>query len=220
MALRRLVAGEPLIPALRADNFNSLVEGAERAKNLATEQPVIEPPRNPALIRIYNDTDVDLDSFAVVEIGEPYITDEDNLDSFQRMPCARGIVPTSEDSKVVILRVAAPADYISQAIGSGISPVLLQINNTSHGYAKPIVGDTTGLQTSDSGPWEILWRATQSSESSSSGSGFVWGWVRFVGQAGSAASGVTTEEREVVTDITCDGNGGMIVTKETIRVVV
>lgn len=217
--IRRFVGGDPKSLAMKADGLNLLAEGAARALQQGTMPPLPDGLREGTSIRIYNDTGLDLDSFAVVEIGTPYITPSDNLVDFLRKPCAMGIVPTSDAARVAIIYGAMPYDQrsVGKAYVSGMCPVQLLVLSSTHTYAKPISGLTDALQTTDSGPYEILYVDTASSTSGSSSAGpYVWGWVRYCGTA-ATLGGYTTQEIEVVTDVQCI-DGFIQATYETVRV--
>lgn len=110
---------------------------------------------HPAVVKIANRTGAPVPRFGVVQLGGPQVGPLDNLATFQQYPNFAGIVPTSPPDLARFAILLEPL----LASGSGGTPVgraaiagavAAQVNVTSllHGFAAPIAGNTTYLQSS------------------------------------------------------------------------
>jgi hypothetical protein len=152
-----------------ASTYNAFIDAAvahqKRAHDVSASDAVRTPSAT-ALVR--NDTGVAQGRFAVLGIAGFIIEPADNLDGFHERTALVGVAPIAAGSEGVgelhtedsFAILAEPLDdgEIGRAWIHGAAPVLVDVDDESHRYAKLVHGETGHLITAESGPVVILWR--------------------------------------------------------------
>lgn len=151
-----------------------------------------ESTQSQTLAKIQNLTGDDLPRFAVVELGEPLIDLTLNFSEFASKPSFEGVLPSSATgNRLGIVLDPIGSDQIARAVVAGIVPCLVEVSDTSHGFAQALDGSSAKLESADDGPVAILWKQE--------GTGTKWAMVRIGGGGGSSGTstpGTTTAHVE------------------------
>lgn len=127
-------------------------------------------PEQSDAISIYNDRAEPFEEFAIVGIGEPTIPPSDTSDVFKTSVVFNS-TPPAHGSPFAVLQAPANMGSIAEAVITGETWVLVDVQNEAHGYAAPADGDYEQLTSQASpGPAKILWKED--------GTGQVWAFVR------------------------------------------
>jgi hypothetical protein len=114
--------------------------------------------RSPDLVRVWNDTGMDLPSRSVLGLDVPLWTPATDLDAFLREVCFRGIVPANTHrGKFAVLLEGAHNQQVCRAFISGVCPVKVVVQNLGDAYADVKIGDTGALLSAGVGSAKILY---------------------------------------------------------------
>lgn len=183
-----------------------LRELRNRGPGPAIGGPRPDPTDLNASTRVYvrNDTGTDLDTFAVLKLGDPIfdITSEEERLAFRKVPVFPGTAPAATTDQFAILAEpvgAARTDgfkFTVPAVVQGVTPCKIQVSDSGHGYATPSGSYTDRLASAANGPARILWKE--------SGTGTKWAVVNLDGQQSAGSIGVDTDTFTSTFDITSD----------------
>ena len=136
---------------------------------------------SPVVVWAKNVSASSLDQFAVVGLRDPIFADS-TKPGFKSTVGFEVSSPADSVSPFAILQepIRAPIDvesvtqYPSKRVAMivGVSPVQILVNDSTHGYAVPVAGETGYLESAEFGPAVILWKEGES--------GTVWALVRLV----------------------------------------
>ncbi len=175
--LRKVTSGEPL--QIPASTYNLLMD---MARDYLASKPTVGRrfyPESQTTVSIKNNTETDLNRFAILGIDNTIITPTANLNEFKSRQTLVGSLPSSTthaSGKFAILAEMIVAGKIGQAYVSGTCQVQINITDESHAFADVKDDDATQLQSAASGPCSILWKE--------SGTGTKWAIVRFGASGG------------------------------------
>src|SRR5208283_3157290 len=116
---RRFRAGEPWI--VSQTTANAIIESAENWASHRGDPGDATPPEylfDGTTILVRNDSGVTQNRFSVMGIGNPIITDTQNLQDFQNYPRFSVVVPVAPDNvgKFCVLLEPLPVNAIGKAI--------------------------------------------------------------------------------------------------------
>lgn len=178
MELRKVHPGDQL--RIPARDYNSFVDAAiahrrSEGNLLGGDNSLAPWPACVVLVR--NDTDDEVDRFAVLGIDGVLFTAADNLGEFTNRPAVKCVVPTSTHTdRFVVTTEPIAQGKIGRAVIAGITPVKLDVQSETDKFASATVV-TTSLKSSAFGTAQILYREP--------GTGVQWAIVRFpVGGSG------------------------------------
>lgn len=178
--LKKVASGAPL--RISASDFNSFVDAALLAKSRGRQGAVPGMGIAPGAIMVRNTTGGDLSRNAVVGLGNAVISAADNLRQFREpMIALDGVLPNAEihDWAFAILTEPIANGAIGRAIHVGLAAVQVDVSDEDHDRAQLITGDTAKLESSDSGPFAILYKEP--------GMGLKWAWGHIGGAAAANA---------------------------------
>ena len=138
--------------------------------------------RQADIVRISNETGLDLHRNSVVGLSAPIFTPTQSVDAFLREVTFRGVLPTHDHlGKFAILLEPAPAGRIARAYVAGVCPVLVDVIDEGQRCADVEEGNVHTLVTSDDGSAQILWMEGDDPASYGYGyeTGVQWALVRF-----------------------------------------
>jgi hypothetical protein len=117
--------------------------------------------RNSTIVRVQNNSGVDLDRHAVLGLDGPIFTPTDSLDSFLQEVTFSGIDPVDASrGRFCVLMEPAPIDRVVRAWVAGVCQVRVDLTDTAHAFAEVETGETGLLVSGDTGSAEILWCET------------------------------------------------------------
>ena len=178
-SLQKVQPGSPL--RIPADTYNTFIDVAQafRDRQLSQAGGSQFASSQSGIVLVHNISDEDQDRFAVMCIAGVVIEPADNEPQFTNRPAFEVDEPaTATLGKFVILVEPIAAGRFGKAMIAGVSPVKLDVQSESDGYADAADSVTGSLKTASSGPVRILWKET--------GTGVKWGVVQFpIGGGGS-----------------------------------
>jgi len=182
----RVEPGQPIRKAFSARAWNRAQDAADRILDGHVPPGIADPvgvrTQSFVPILVENTLSTGVDRWGCLSIAGIAITPSgatgEATRSFESTPVLRGGLPTAGEPFVVPLEPIA-ASGIGRAAVHGVTPVRLEVVDTSHDRCDAKDGSTTGLKSGTDGPAEILWKE--------SGTGSKWALVRF---GGAAAGGV------------------------------
>jgi hypothetical protein len=124
-------------------------------------------------VAVRNDTTGVLDIYSVLKVGTAIITPTGPVGGqLATVPVFSGSYPDDNTGSGFCI-LAAPCATGAYAMGAvaGVTPVKLEVLDTSHKYARVKKDDVTQLQTALAGPAFILWKQSGTGEGK-------WGYVR------------------------------------------
>jgi hypothetical protein len=134
---------------------------------------------------IVNATESYLDKFSILAIGGLAFDPTNQPEEFQDKIVFTGTSPAAGNSFAIITEPAEPSQIVKAKV-SGETQVKIDITDESHTCADVKDGDSTQLQSVESGPAQIIWKET--------GTGTKWAVVRFGGSGGGGGSGIIQVE--------------------------
>lgn len=170
---RKLQSGDR-IEGFPRDLYNGLIDLLRGHKSARGGPAALAAPPNSGIIDVLNDTGEDQDQFAVLGLGEPIISVDDNETEFLDAVAFRGGMPTEGEPFVVCVEPIA-AGVIGKAVISGV--VQVKVTGTLADNAEAVTDTTAALECSGTGSAQILW--------AEAGSGERWAVVRIGGGGGS-----------------------------------
>lgn len=157
---KKVQRGDPL--RIPAETFNTFIDAAKdfraRTQNRGHQsQPEFQQS---GIVLVKNGTGDDLDRFHVLGIDRPIFTPSDNLHSFLNQIAVLGVAPTEDNhlGRFLVLQEPLRAGMIGRACISGITPVLLNVQDEEHDWADIEEGETDSLKTDTAGSAYILWK--------------------------------------------------------------
>jgi hypothetical protein len=142
-------------------SWNAFVR-AGRAAN--RNQPGVNAPQYPGtvtlpslIVYLRNDTAGALPVYSVVKIGEPLVSAVDQPHQVRQLPSFAGSAPNSSSAFGILIE-PAPVGSVVRAVVLGPVPCAVFVNEDGHQFARPVTGETTRLESAESGPARILWK--------------------------------------------------------------
>lgn len=156
-SFKKVQAGQPL--EVPASVWNALLDVARHAKQSQHDQAELARTnrRQTSYALVRNQSGVDLDRFAVIELGWPIIAPSDNELEFKNRPSFQASLPSDSTGSrfgVTIEPIASGA--IGIAAVAGVTPVKLAAASALYACAQPIAG-ATNMQSVPHGPASLLW---------------------------------------------------------------
>lgn len=156
--MRRVIAGDDF--SIQADEMNAMLKIAEQ-NNVSGNHRGGSIPAHTGYGEVYvkNTSEQNLEIFAAVELLDPEITPENNLEDFlDCVPIFQASIATESAEKIAILCEPVNAGEIGRAKVMGITPAKITVKSESHQYAAPIPNDPEGkIESVESSPWKILY---------------------------------------------------------------
>ena len=115
-------------------------------------------------VRIKNDSGADLARFAILGIDTVLFTQADNNDEFKNHFTLVGSAPdiAVDFASIAILQEAVSDEEIGVAMVYGITPVVVDMDETWHTFARMKDANTSELISCPWGPYKIVWSASTS----------------------------------------------------------
>ena len=167
----RVRAGQSIATAFSARAWNRAQDAADILLNarpaMAAEASGLE--RAPNFVMIKNDTGENLKRFGVLGISGVVINpsggtlEGTNAASsaareFSMSPVLSGVTPTvGHANKFAVLLEPCPIDGVVRAAVSGVFACVVNVIDSSHGFATIKVGDNEQLQSTGCGLVQLLW---------------------------------------------------------------
>lgn len=159
--LRHVRPGEPVKVAASA--WNKIIEEVKFHPRAVGE--TFDFPRTNFTVRMKNFTSGPIERWAVLQIEAmletPTGVTGPDVDSFQSWPGVVGVTPGlgagSTEAYAVAVEPIAVGE-IGQGAINGVVQARVLVLSTGHQYAKPKTGEVDYLETTDSGPFRIIWR--------------------------------------------------------------
>lgn len=198
--LRPLSVGDPSPLVRNRQAINEVLRVARKdAARGGAQVPGSVPALNvnpTATVYVRNDTAGDLDSWAVLALGdpEPDLTDDDAAHTWRGQPVFPGAAPAASSDPFGVLLHPVKAGAVGAAAVLGVVPVDLNVTDSSHTHASPAASTTATLATGTSGPAVIV--------SKESGTGTKRAAVLLTGQAGGTHSRLYSTTTFTTTSIT------------------
>lgn len=185
---RKVRPGEDV--TFSAAAWNAMLEAARAAlaDQLSRESGPRTTTRSGDLVRVKNETGVDLPRRSVVGLSDPVFTPLQSEDAFLREVTFRGVVPTGDSAgRFAILLEPAPAGRVVRAWVAGVTQVRVNMSDPDHACAEAAPGDTNALASAEDGSAQILW--VEGDGEGGYYGGEQWGVVRFGSTCGGSDSG-------------------------------
>ncbi len=179
---KKVQPGEPV--EFSATAWNAFIDAAKavRDSGMGAGGNLPSSFRDASIVRVKNETGLDLSRCSVVGLNGPLFTPTDDLNAFLREPTFRGIIPTSSHvGKFAILLEPALQDRVAKAFVAGVCMVQVDVSSTGHDFAEVVSGETEYIESVESGTTRILW--------SEGGTGIQWAIVRMGGGGGGGGGG-------------------------------
>lgn len=112
-------------------------------------------------VRCKNNTSTGIPRWGVLQISDVLESPDVSSSAFETWPSIEGIVPGSyySDPRPYVIAVEPiPPGSIGQVAIAGVVQSRVLVRCTGHLFAKPIATQTEYLETSNSGPFRILWK--------------------------------------------------------------
>lgn len=135
--------------------------------------------RQPAIIRVKNESGSDILRNQVLGLDGPIFTPTDSEDAFLRSVSFRGVVPLDSlhRRRYCVLIDPAADGMFARAWVAGVCQVKVDVKDASHEFAKIVDGDPTMLESDHHGSAQILWTETDDTYYGSE-TGVMWAIVR------------------------------------------
>lgn len=165
--LQRLTPGEEFSPS--ADTWNAFRETARRVLEARAVPPSPPAPTaaagTPDRVWVRNDSQQDLDRFAVVGLDELLVTATDNFEGFAAGPALSAVVPQIEQhyQRFAVLQEPLPAGKVGAAIAHGATVCKIDVQHTDDQFCTPVDAQTGSL-VSGAGSCRILSKLTATGE--------------------------------------------------------
>lgn len=186
----KVAIGDPL--QFTAQWYNAATDAAkyfQRKGNLNANSLI--QTRSSTIIRVRNDTESNLDRFAVLGLNDPIFTPDDaTVDIYLREVTFKGVVPdiNKHKRKYVVTLDPAVQNQVVRAYIAGVCQVLVDQQDEAHEYANIVDTETGHLKSSVHGHARILWReGLQGSGYGYYDSGIQWATV-MLGVTGSSGA--------------------------------
>lgn len=153
--------GQPIGPemtARRVNAWNRAARLAMRGRDAGAGEPGADGAGAALVVHVRNDTGADLPVRSVLALGDPLLTLPADSLQIQDLPAFAGDAPASADDLVVVLLEPVAADAVGRAVLAGVAVVDVDVSDATHTHAAPAAGQTTMLDSADSGPTQIIAR--------------------------------------------------------------
>lgn len=157
--------GQNVREVFTASKHNRWQRAADVTSNGMVNQTstIGEAKKLPTTVR--NTTGSSLSRFAVLALGAAIITAAENLEQFQSVARFDGTVPTTGDEgNFGVILTDAPDGAIIDCVVAGEVQCMVNVTDTSHGYADITVDDATKLTSAFSGSAKILTPITETGD--------------------------------------------------------
>lgn len=151
-------AGNPI--EISATAWNSMLGAGKAWRAQRTDQmaDALVTNRSSTIIKVLNDTEIDVDRGNVLGLGDPIFTPDDaSVDAFLREVAFRGELP-EHNRKYCVLLEPALQGKVARAFVAGVCPVVINQQHEAHEYANIVGGSVVSLISSVHGHARILWR--------------------------------------------------------------
>ncbi len=156
----KVAIGDPL--QFSAQSWNAILDAGKEAQQRGTlNASSLTQTRSSTIIRVRNDSEMNLDRNTVLGLGDPIFTPDDaTVDIYLREITFRGVVPdiNKHKRKYVVLLDAALQNQVIRAYIAGVCQVLVDQQDEAHEYANVVDMNTAHLKSSVHGHARILWR--------------------------------------------------------------
>lgn len=143
--------------------------------------------RQADIVRVQNDSGLDLARNSVVGLAGPIFTPTMSVDAFLREVTFSVIVPTADhEGRFAVLMEPALDGRIARAWVAGVCQVKIDVSDSGHTCAEVEAGETNFLVSAESGSAQILWR--EGDDGYGYDTGEQWAIIRF----GTACAGTST----------------------------
>lgn len=146
---------------LSALALNAMVDAAraEKRQKHSRRAEAADQFRQGSIVRIVNETALDLPRYAVLGLSGPIFRPGDNLVAFLREVAFRGVTPTDDHKgRFAILLAPAAAGRIARAYVAGVVQVQVDVSDQDHTCAEADPGNTAALVSAQDGSAQIVWR--------------------------------------------------------------
>lgn len=155
---RKAAPGEPL--NIAAATWNNVLDAtADFLKRKGGRQGGGPLGRSfPGLIQVAvrNDTGGDLERGHILSPTDSIVDEVEQPEDVQRLPVFAGDAPSATSDPVLVLLEPIAADGIGRAAVGGVAVCTVSVSSGAHKWARPTAGNTTRLESADSGPCRIL----------------------------------------------------------------
>jgi hypothetical protein len=157
---RKVTHGQKVNRSLHPVAINRLLGMAE--KQGGGESTLGSFPAMNLVVMAQNNTGEVVPRFGVLEVTGilPEIdagTFGQGLSQFKTLPCLTVGLPSSTPKKLVIASEPIKENEFGDVVISGVTQCKMHVKSASHGFAKAIEGEAGKLESSFTGPVEILW---------------------------------------------------------------
>lgn len=143
--------------------------------------------RQADIVRVQNDSGLDLARNSVVGLAGPIFTPTMSVDAFLREVTFSVIVPTADhEGRFAVLMEPALDGRIARAWVAGVCQVKIDVSDSGHTCAEVEAGETNFLVSAENGSAQILWR--EGDDGYGYDTGEQWAIIRF----GTACAGTST----------------------------
>jgi len=171
MTMRKVSTGQPF--RMSAGDFNAFVDAAashrRRAHDLAGKPAARDT--KPGIIAVRNVSGADQPQFSVMALGHAVITPTENEKEFLYRPTINADVAQVEGEGICIIQEPVKAGALGKAMVFGVSPVLVDVVDEEHKYAKALAGEAGYMASASSGIARIIYAEP--------GTGMGWALVHF-----------------------------------------
>ena len=157
--MKKVKSGDRL--SIPAETFNTFIDAARdhRTRQQNRGQAARPSNRSTGTILVKNASGADRDRFDVLGVDAPIFTPTDNEDSFKNQVALKGVTPSEDnhEGRFVILQEPVRTGDIGRAVVAGVTPVVVNVSDTEHGFADIADGVAGKLVSAESGGAQILW---------------------------------------------------------------
>lgn len=155
---RKVNPGEPL--QIAAATWNRVID--EVATRPRFDGGMGEWPHINFSVRCRNDSGALVSRWSVLQITGVLESPTGSFTQFERMPGVIGVSPggPAENASYVVALDPIEAGSIGMAAVAGAVQCRVNVRCTGHQYAVPASGVSAYMDTTDSGPFKIIWRDT------------------------------------------------------------
>ena len=177
---KKVKDGEKLV--IPARTYNAMVDAAQdyaNRRNASEQDSAGSLPPN--IVYVKNSTAATVERLCVLGISDTLIAASYN--NFKQVVAFSGVAPSTSShssGRFVVTLEAIKANSIGRAIVAGICQVKVNVTDTAHCFADVKNGDSTQLNSAESGPAVILYKE--------SGTGTKWAVIRFGGSGGGGST--------------------------------
>jgi hypothetical protein len=138
MTLRKVQRGSQL--KIPSEAYNAFVDAAlsDRAKRHDVRQDPGDEFRQSGIIKVKNESEEDLARYSVLELSEPIVDPEANLQQFKNQVSLRGVKPVDPTKRATFCVLLEPLQdgAIGRAIVAGVTPVQINVHRERDNFAE------------------------------------------------------------------------------------